>query len=68
MVGVKARLVELCRARLQPYQVPGRIDIVDSLPLTGMGKVDRVAVEVEIERRLQRAMDDYAREHSTQKS
>jgi long-chain acyl-CoA synthetase len=66
--GVKARLVELCRARLQPYQVPGRIDIVDSLPLTGMGKVDRVAVEAEIEHRLQRAMDDYAREHSAQKS
>jgi long-chain acyl-CoA synthetase len=66
--GVQARLVEMCRARLQPFQVPGRIDIVDRLPLTGMGKVDRVAVEAEIERRLQKAMDDYAREHSAQKS
>jgi long-chain acyl-CoA synthetase len=66
--GVQARLVELCRSRLQPYQVPGRIDIVDSLPLTGMGKVDRVAVEAEIEHRLQKAMDDYAREHPAQKS
>jgi long-chain acyl-CoA synthetase len=66
--GVLARLVELCRAKLQPYQVPGRIDIVESLPLTAMGKVDRVAVEAKMERRLQKAMDDYAREHSAQKS
>ena len=66
--GVQARLVELCRAKLHPYQVPGRIDIVESLPLTGMGKIDRVAVEAEMERRLQKAMDDYAREHSAQKS
>ncbi len=66
--GIQVRLVELCRGRLQPYQVPGRIDIVESLPLTNMGKVDRVAVEAEIERRLQKAIDDYAREHSAQKS
>jgi len=66
--GGQARLVEICRSKLQPYQVPGRIDIVDSLPLTSMGKIDRLAVETEIERRLQKAMDDYAREHSTQKS
>ena len=66
--GAEARLVALCRERLQPYQVPGRIDVVPSLPLTNMGKVDRVAVEAEIERRVQKAMDDYAREHGAQKS
>ena len=41
---------------------------MESLPLTGMGKIDRVAVEAEMERGLQKAMDDYAREHSAQKS
>jgi len=66
--GVEAKLIELCRARLQPYEVPGRIDVVDALPMTNMGKVDRVAVAAEIERRVQKAMDDYAREHGAQKS
>jgi long-chain acyl-CoA synthetase len=66
--GVEARLIELCRARLQPYEVPGRIDVVDSLPMTNMGKVDRVAVAAEIERRVQRVTDDYAREHGAQES
>jgi long-chain acyl-CoA synthetase len=66
--GVQDRLVALCQNKLQPYQVPGRIDIVDSLPLTSMGKVDRIAVEWDIERRLQKVMDDYAREHKAQKT
>jgi hypothetical protein len=33
-----------------------------------MGKVDRVAVAAKIERRVQKAMDDYARERKAQKS
>jgi long-chain acyl-CoA synthetase len=66
--GAEARLIELCRERLQPYEVPGRIDVVDSLPLNNMGKVDRVAVAAEVERRVQKAMDDYARDHGAQKS
>lgn len=66
--GVEARLIQLCREKLEPYQVPGRIDVVPSLPMTGMGKVDRVAVEQEIERRVQKAMDEYARGHAAQKS
>jgi long-chain acyl-CoA synthetase len=65
--GVQERLVELCRGRLQPFQVPGRINIVDSFPLTDMGKVDRVAVEAEVERRLVSEMDGYTKEHSAQK-
>ncbi len=67
-VGAEARLVELARSRLQPYQVPGRVHVVPSLPLTNMGKVDRLAVEAEIERRVQKAMDDYARGHAAEKS
>ena len=59
-VGVEAKLIQLCREKLEPYEVPGRIEIVSSLPMTGMGKVDRVAVEAEIERRVQKSMEDYA--------
>jgi long-chain acyl-CoA synthetase len=66
--GVEVRLTQLCRERLEPYKVPGRIDVVASLPMTQMGKVDRVAVEAEIERRTQKAMEDYAREHAAQQS
>ena len=66
--GVEMSLIQLCREKLQPFQVPGRIDVVQSLPLTNMGKVDRVAVEAEIERRVQKAMEDYARERGAQTS
>ena len=62
--GAEARIMELCRSRLQPYQVPERIEIASNLPLNQMGKVDRLAVEVEMERRVQKAMNDYTREHS----
>ena len=65
---VEAKLIQLCREKLQPHQIPGKIEVVESLPLTNMGKVDRVAVEAEIERRLQKTMNDYARENPAQKS
>jgi long-chain acyl-CoA synthetase len=65
---VEAQLIQLCREKLQPHQIPGKIEVVESLPLTNMGKVDRVAVEAEIERRLQKTMNDYARENPAQKS
>lgn len=66
--GIEVRLLQLCRERLQPHQIPGRIEVVDSLPLTDMGEIDRMAVEAEIERRLKKAMDDYARENPPYKS
>jgi acyl-CoA synthetase (AMP-forming)/AMP-acid ligase II len=34
-------LLQHCRSRLAPYEVPYRLHIVDRLPRTGMGKVDR---------------------------
>ena len=67
-IGAEARLLELSRDKLQPYQVPGRIEIVQNLPLTNMGKVDRLAVEAEIERRAQKAMDNYTLGHATEES
>jgi non-ribosomal peptide synthetase component E (peptide arylation enzyme) len=67
-VGVDARLLHLCRERLQPHQIPGRIEVIESLPLTNMGEIDRIAVEAEIDRRLKKAMDDYVRENPPYKS
>ena len=51
--GMEEKLLEYCRSRLEHYQVPARVNVVASLPMTSMGKVDRLAVEAEIERRLQ---------------
>jgi long-chain acyl-CoA synthetase len=65
---VEARLLHLCREKLQPHQIPERIEVVDSLPLTNMGEIDRIAVETEIERRLKKAMDDYTQNNSPNKS
>jgi long-chain acyl-CoA synthetase len=50
--GLEERLLEHCRGLLEPHKVPGRIEVVASLPQTQMGKVDRLAVEAKIERRV----------------
>lgn len=61
--GIELRLIQYCRLQLQIYQVPTRIDVVSSLPMTQMGKIDRLAVEAEIERRVQQSLKNYTREH-----
>lgn len=43
-VGV-ADLIDHCGSSLEPHEVPEMIDIVDSLPLTPLGKVDRLALQ-----------------------
>jgi long-chain acyl-CoA synthetase len=43
MASVDA-LTEHCRRNLAGYKVPGRIDVVESLPRTSVGKVDRLAL------------------------
>ena len=50
--GVKERLLDHCRGLLEPHKVPGSIEVVASLPQTQMGKVDRLAVEAQVERRV----------------
>lgn len=35
-----AMIVRHCRDRLEPYLVPGRVDILDALPHTNRGKID----------------------------
>jgi len=44
------KLMEFCRAQLEPYRVPSRIVVVESLPRTPLGKVDRRALRVEVSR------------------
>jgi len=41
---VERALMDLCRERLEPFQVPSSIVVADSLPRTPLGKVDRVAL------------------------
>jgi long-chain acyl-CoA synthetase len=50
--GVEERLMDHCRVLLEPYKVPGVIEVVKSLPQTQMGKVDRLAVEAQLEERV----------------
>jgi long-chain acyl-CoA synthetase len=51
--GIKEELMDLCVKNLDYFKVPARITVLESLPLTSLGKVDRVALEAELERRLQ---------------
>ncbi|MCW3990214.1 MAG: AMP-binding protein [Candidatus Bathyarchaeota archaeon] len=51
--GIEEELLDLCARSLDYFKVPAKITVVASLPLTALGKVDRVAVEAELERRLQ---------------
>ncbi len=51
--GIEEELLDLCARSLDYFKVPAKITVVGSLPLTALGKVDRVAVEAELERRLQ---------------
>ena len=51
--GIEDDLLELCARCLDYFKVPAKITVVNSLPLTVIGKVDRVAVEAALKRRLQ---------------
>ncbi len=44
------KLLKHCRERLEYFQVPAEITVAASLPMTTSGKVDRLAVEAELER------------------
>lgn len=51
--GIEEELLDICARSLDFFKVPARITVVTSLPLTALGKIDRVAFEAELERRLQ---------------
>ena len=61
--GVESRdpeneLIDYLDGRLQYFQVPSKIRVVESLPMTAAGDVDRLAVEAEVERRAQEEMGE----------
>jgi len=62
--GLEDELMGHCRKRLEHFQVPAKITLVDSLPMTPMGKVDRLAVEAEVERRIQEEMARHVSQRS----
>jgi long-chain acyl-CoA synthetase len=62
--GLEDELLDHCRKRLKYFQVPAKIILVDSLPKTPMGKVDRLAVETEVERRIQEEIARYSNQRS----
>jgi fatty-acyl-CoA synthase len=41
-------LIEHCRSQLAPYKIPARIELVDSLPMTPTGKVQKFRLRSEI--------------------
>ena len=41
---VKERILAFCREHLAPYKVPKQIHVIDEIPLTPVGKVDKKAL------------------------
>lgn len=41
---LRAELLDYCREALAPYKVPKQIDVMAALPLTAVGKIDKVAL------------------------
>ena len=62
--GLEDELIDHCHKCLKHFQVPAKITLVDSLPMTPLGKVDRLAVEAEVERRIQEEMARLASQRS----
>jgi len=58
---VENELTDYLSARLEYFRVPSEITVVDSLPLTAVGRVDRLAVEADVERRIQEDMERASR-------
>ena len=44
---VRADILEFCRAEMAPYKVPKFIHLVDAIPLTAVGKVDKKVLRAE---------------------
>jgi len=47
--GLEKELLDLCTKKLEEYMVPTRIMFRDSVPLTVMGKVDRLKIIKEVD-------------------
>jgi len=42
--AVKQRIIDFCRENMAPYKVPRHVVLVDSIPLTPIGKIDKKAL------------------------
>ena len=58
----KARLLQSLKEQLPAYAVPGRVYVLDSLPLTGNGKVDITSLKRSIAARGRREPQPFVRE------
>ena len=38
---IKTRIIDFCRDNMAPYKVPKAIHIVEKIPLTAVGKIDK---------------------------
>ncbi len=47
--GLEKELIDLCTSELEEYMIPTRIMFRDSVPLTVMGKVDRLKIIKEVD-------------------
>jgi len=50
--GLTMELKAYAATKLEPYAVPGTIELVKSLPMNQMGKVDRILIEEMVETRI----------------
>jgi fatty-acyl-CoA synthase len=41
---IEQQLIDYCRDRLARYKIPKRVIVVDALPRTGAGKIDKRAL------------------------
>ena len=44
---VRADVLKFCRAEMAPYKVPKVIRLVDAIPLTAVGKIDKKVLRAE---------------------
>jgi long-chain acyl-CoA synthetase len=38
---IKSEIIAFCREKMAPYKVPKAIHIIDAIPLTAVGKIDK---------------------------
>jgi len=52
VIEAREAILSFCRANLAPYKIPKEIFLVDALPLTSVGKIDKKALRADIAARL----------------
>jgi acyl-coenzyme A synthetase/AMP-(fatty) acid ligase len=55
--GLTIELKAYAATKLEPYAVPGTIELVESLPMNQIGKVDRIAIEGMVEAKIREYLE-----------